>query len=134
MSFFHISGKIRDIDIESLCEQYNNNQRNDTIEIRLDCRCLQKIFPHFKVKCLLFMGPTLGFDTKERNSFLIKFGVFFAIKTRFCQYYSYLIMIKSYFNDEFLVLLGPMISRFFACSNEEKKPKQQRVRALVLSI
>ncbi len=40
-------------------------------------------------------------------------------------------MIKSHFNDEFLVLLGPIISRFFACSNEEKKPKQQRVRALV---
>jgi hypothetical protein len=33
------------------------------------------------------------------------------------------------------VLLGPIISRFFACSNEEKnKPKQQRVRALVLSL
>jgi hypothetical protein len=23
------------------------------------------------------MGPTLGFDTEQRNSFLIKFGVFF---------------------------------------------------------
>ncbi len=23
------------------------------------------------------MGPALGFDTKERNSFLIKFGVFY---------------------------------------------------------
>ncbi len=23
------------------------------------------------------MGPTLGFDTKERNSSLIKFGVFY---------------------------------------------------------
>ncbi len=23
------------------------------------------------------MGPTLGFDTKQRNSFLIKFGVFY---------------------------------------------------------
>jgi hypothetical protein len=43
-------------------------------------------------------------------------------------------MRKSHFNDEFLVLLGPIISRFFACSNEEKKPKQQRVRALVLSL
>jgi hypothetical protein len=30
-------------------------------------------------------------------------------------------MRKSHFNDEFLVLLGPIISRFFACSNEEKK-------------
>jgi hypothetical protein len=31
--------------------------------------------------------------------------------------------------------LGPIISRFFACSNEDKnKPKQQRVLALVLSL
>ncbi len=37
--------------------------------------------------------------------------------------------------DEFLVLLGPIISRFFACSNEGKnKQKQQRVLALVLSL
>ncbi len=36
-------------------------------------------------------------------------------------------MRKSHFNDEFLVLLGPIISMFFACSNEEKnKAKQQR--------
>ncbi len=35
--------------------------------------------------------------------------------------------------DEFLVVLGPIISRFFACSNEEKnKQKQQRVLALDL--
>jgi hypothetical protein len=26
------------------------------------------------------MGPTLGFDTKQRNSFLIKFGVFLQQK------------------------------------------------------
>ncbi len=44
-------------------------------------------------------------------------------------------MRKSHFNDKFLVLLGPIISRFFACSNEEKnKPKQQKVRAVVLSL
>jgi hypothetical protein len=36
-----------------------------------------KIFPHLKVKCWLFMGPTLGFDAKQRNSFLIKFDVFY---------------------------------------------------------
>jgi hypothetical protein len=29
-------------------------------------------------------------------------------------------MRKSHFNDEFLVLLGPTISRLFTCSNEEK--------------
>jgi hypothetical protein len=44
-------------------------------------------------------------------------------------------MRKSHLNDEFLVLLGPIISRFFAGSNEEKnKPKQQRVWALALSL
>jgi hypothetical protein len=31
-------------------------------------------------------------------------------------------------------LLGPIISRLFTCSNEEKKLKKQRVLALVLSL
>jgi hypothetical protein len=26
------------------------------------------------------MGPTLGFDTEQRNSFLINFGVFLQLK------------------------------------------------------
>ncbi len=39
-----------------------------------------KIFPHLKVKCQLFMGFTLGFDTEQRNNFLIKFGVFLQLK------------------------------------------------------
>jgi hypothetical protein len=44
-------------------------------------------------------------------------------------------MRKSHFNDEFLVLLGPIISRLFTCSNAEKnKTKKQRVLALVLSL
>jgi hypothetical protein len=44
-------------------------------------------------------------------------------------------MRKSHFFDEFLVLLGPILSRFFACSNEEKnKQKQQRVLVVVLSL
>jgi hypothetical protein len=69
------------------------------------------MFPHLKLLCWLFMGLTLGFDAKQRNRFLKSNLVFF------------------------LVLLGLIISRFFACSNEEKnKPKQQWVRALVLSL
>ncbi len=39
-----------------------------------------KIFPHLKVKCQLFMGPNLGFDTEQRNSFLMKVGVFLQLK------------------------------------------------------
>jgi hypothetical protein len=36
-------------------------------------------------------------------------------------------MRKALFNEQSLVLLGPIISRFFACSNEEKS-----MHALVL--
>jgi hypothetical protein len=74
-----------------------------------------KMFPHLKLLCWLFMSPIFVFDTKQRNSFLIKFGVFL-------QYFSQLNMRKSHFNDEFCVV-GPIISRFFACSNEEKNNK-----------
>jgi hypothetical protein len=35
-----------------------------------------KMFPRLKLLCWLFMGPTLGFDTKQGNSFLIEFGGF----------------------------------------------------------
>jgi hypothetical protein len=42
-----------------------------------------KMFPHLKLLRWLFMVPTLGFDTKHRNSFLIQLGVFSTIKTRF---------------------------------------------------
>jgi hypothetical protein len=64
------------------------------------------------------MGPSLGFDAKQRNSFLIKFGVFYNKNKTILFIVKY--MRKSHFNDEFLLLLGPLISRFFACLNEEK--------------
>jgi hypothetical protein len=41
-------------------------------------------------------------------------------------------MRKSQFNDEFLVLLGPIISRFFACSKEEKI-NQNNIGCVLLS-
>jgi hypothetical protein len=66
------------------------------------------------------MGPTLGFDTKHRNSFLIKFGDFYnknKILTKlFMAKYEKITLF-----DEFLVLLGPIISRLFTCSNEGEK-------------
>ncbi len=34
------------------------------------------MFPHLKLLCRLFMDPTLGFATKQRNSCLINFGFF----------------------------------------------------------
>ncbi len=92
-----------------------------------------KMFPHLKLLCWLFMGPTLGFDTKEINSFWSNL-VFFTIKTRFWHYYSKLNMRKSHFNDEFGGYWAHN-QQLFACSNGEKnKPKQQRVHALVLSL
>ncbi len=80
------------------------------------------------------MGLTLGLDTKQRNSFLIKFGVFYNIN----KILTILFMVKyekiTLF-DKFLVLSGPVISRLFTCSNEGKnKQKQQRALALVLSL
>ncbi len=65
------------------------------------------------------MGPILGFDTKQRNSFLVKFGVFFnknkILTILFMAKYEKITLF-----GEFLVLLGPIISRLFTCSNEEK--------------
>ncbi len=39
-----------------------------------------KMFPHLKLLCWLFMSPIFGFDSKQRNISLIKFGVFFYKK------------------------------------------------------
>jgi hypothetical protein len=76
------------------------------------------------------MGPTIGLDTKQRNTFLIKFGVFYN-KNKIL---TILFMVKyekiTLFN-EFLVLLGPIISRLYTCSNEEKKIKHNNKGCLL---
>jgi hypothetical protein len=72
-----------------------------------------KMFPHLKLLCGLFMGPTLGFDTKQRNSFLIKVGVFYN-KSKILTILFIVKCEKITLFDEFLMLLGPIISRFFA--------------------
>jgi hypothetical protein len=51
------------------------------------------------------MGPTLGFDTKQRNSFLIKFGVFYN-KSKILTILYIVNYEKITLFDEFLVLLG----------------------------
>ncbi len=53
-----------------------HGQLLEGIEISQECAHPQKMFLDLKLLCLLLMGPTVGFDTKQRNSFLIKFGVF----------------------------------------------------------
>ncbi len=98
------------------------------IEIRLECEYACKNVSSFEN--MMFAV----YDTKQRNSFLIKFGVFYN-KIKILTLLFIVIYVKITLFDEFLVLLGPIISRFFACSNEEKnKQKQQRVLALVLSL
>jgi hypothetical protein len=43
-----------------------------------------EMFPHFNLLCGLFMGPTFGFDTKQRNIYFPhQIWCFFTIKTRF---------------------------------------------------
>jgi hypothetical protein len=62
------------------------------------------------------MGPTLGFETQSKETVFRSNLVFFLQLKQD----SDKIMRKSHFNDEFLVLLGPIISRLFTCSNVEK--------------
>jgi hypothetical protein len=72
------------------------------------------------------MGPTLGFDTKQRNSVLIKFGVFYN-KSKILTILFTVTYEKITLFDEFLVLLGSIISGFSACSNEEKNEQKQQI-------
>jgi hypothetical protein len=92
---------------------YKQASHNQDHRAKTRAQMLAKMFPRLKVLCQLFMGPTLGSNTKQRNSFLIKFGVFFYNKSKIL---SILLIVKyekiTHF-DEFLVLLGPIISRFF---------------------
>ncbi len=67
---------------------------------------LAKMFPHLKLLCLLLIDPTLGFDTKQRNSFLVKFGVFLQ-KSKILTILFIVKYEKITLFDEFLVLLGP---------------------------
>ncbi len=50
------------------------------------------------------MGPTLGFDTKKRNSFLIKFGGFFYNKSKILTILFIVKYEKITLFDEFLAL------------------------------
>ncbi len=64
-----------------------------------------RMFPHLKILCWLFMGPTLGVDTKQRNTFFDQYGVFLQLK----QDSDNIILVeneKTHFNDEFLCCWG----------------------------
>ncbi len=89
---------------------HEGNSHRDKTRVQMPA----KMFPHLKLLCWLFMGSTLGFDTKQRNSFLINFGVFFYNKSKILVVLFIVKNDKITLFDEFLVLLGPIISRFFA--------------------
>jgi hypothetical protein len=78
-----------------------------------------KMFPHLKLLCWLFIDLTLGFDTRQRNSFFVKFGVFYN-KSQILTILFIVKYEKITLFDEFLVLLGPTISRFFCMFNRGK--------------
>jgi hypothetical protein len=52
------------------------------------------------------MGPTLGFDTKQRNSFLIKFVVFFYNKNKILTILFLVKYEKITLFDEFFSVVG----------------------------
>ncbi len=81
-----------------------------------------KMFPHLKLLCLLFMGPTLGFDTKQRKSFLIQVGVFYN-KSKILAILFIVKYLKIRLFGDLLVLLGPKISSFFLHFQMRKKTK-----------
>ncbi len=93
-----------------------------------------KMFPHLKLLCLLFMCPS-WFWHKAKKQFLDQIWCFFYNKSKILKILFIVKYEKITLFDKFLALLRPIISRFFACSNEEKnKQKQQRVLTLVLSL
>jgi hypothetical protein len=71
------------------------------------------------------MGPTLDFDIKQRNSFLIKFGVLYnkskILTTLFIVKYEKITLF-----DEFLVLLGLIISRILHVQMRKKINKNNK--------
>ncbi len=71
-----------------------------------------KMFPHLKLLCWLFMGPTLGFDTKQRNSFFDQIWCF-DNKNKIVTVLLIVKYEKITLFDVFLVLLGPIIIRVF---------------------
>ncbi len=102
------------------------------IEIRLECRCLQKCFFiwNYYVGCL--WAPLLVL-TQSKETFFWSDLVFFTIKTRVWKYYSYLNMRKLHFNDKFLVLLGTIISSRFCMFKWGKNIKQNNKGCMLQS-
>ncbi len=66
--------------VKRTCLLHHSKNYALTHRDRTRVQMLAKIFPHLKVKCLLFMGPTFGFDTKPKNSFFDQIWCFLQLK------------------------------------------------------
>ncbi len=67
----------RERDKENMERDIVNERERKTHRDKTRVQMPAKRFPHLKLKCQLFMGPTLVFETKQRIRFFkIKFGVF----------------------------------------------------------
>jgi hypothetical protein len=75
------------------------------------------------------MGPSLGFDTEQRNSFLIKFGVSYN-KSKILTILFIVKYEKITLFGEFLVWLWPIVSRFLHVQMRKKINKNNEVCAL----
>ncbi len=129
------------IDTVTKCEKKVNNNRKSKsnkirchsisgllaiIEIRLECRCLQKCFLIWKYYASCLWAPLLVL-TQSKETVSWSNLVFFYNKSKILTILFIVKYEKITLFYEFLVLLGPIISRFFACSNEEKINKNSRV-------
>ncbi len=96
-----------------------------------------KMFPHLKL-CLLFMGPPLLVVTQSKKTVSYQIWWFFNNKSKILTILFTVKYEKITLFDDFLVLLRPIISRFFCMfklqMRKKNKHKQQRVLALVLSL
>jgi hypothetical protein len=69
---------------------------------------------------LAVYGPQSWFWHKAKKQFPDEIWCFFTIKNKFLTILFMVKYEKITLFDEFLVLLGPIISRLYTCSNEEK--------------
>ncbi len=84
---------------------------------------------------LAVYGPHSWFRHEAKKQFFDQTWCFFYNKRKILTILFIVKYEKITLFDEFLVLLGTIVGRFFACSNEGKnKQKQKRVLALVLSL
>ncbi len=99
-----------------------------TIEIRLEWRCPQKCFLIWNY-CVCCLWTPLLVLTQSKETVSWSNLVFFYNESKILTILFAVKYEKITLFDEFLMLLGPIISRFIACSNEGKS-----VLALVLSL